>query len=488
MDASQFTGLSAAWQIWRFLRDPIGALCDFQQRHGDTAIIGPILPWRSRRRFIIALGPENNRAVFGDPAAFRTTGQTRNGEPNSAMRRLRSGLTAMNGAKHKQQRQFISPFFSKTRIDGYCGQLAGATQEELNHWPAGRPVNLSALLNQLMLRLSARILFGRENRERLELIGASIHETMQRNLCPLVQLFPFRFPGSPASWIKRMSEQTERVLLEMIHQRRANPVADGDLLDSLVHARDADDGRMTDADLLGEATVLFAASYETQSKVMTWTSLLLAQHPRVMDVLRREIDDALGDQPPTLDQLERLPYLDAVLKESMRILPPVPYTLRRAAANVALPRVQVNAGDWIVLSHYITHHLPSLYEHPQRFWPERWFTIEPNQYEYLPFSAGPRWCIGKPLAMKMMKIALAMLVQRWQWQLPDNVRIARRVRVTMSPQRGLPVVLHPTGASVHPVAIRGNVSHMCDWIDEEPAETLEPQFADACREPIESAA
>src|SRR5207244_1444251 len=99
---------------------------------------------------------------------------------------------------------------------------------------------------------------------------------------PWVQLFPFNIPGTSYHKLLRHAGRLEELILTMIRERRARPVTHGgDLLDHLVHARDADNTAMTDADLLGQATILFGASYETQSKAMTWTSLLLAQHPNV---------------------------------------------------------------------------------------------------------------------------------------------------------------------------------------------------------------
>lgn len=243
------------------------------------------------------------------------------------------------------------------------------------------------------------------------------------------------------------------------------------MLDHLIHARDADNTPMTDADLLGQATILFGASYETQSKVMTWTSLLLAQHPNVQRRLMEELDTVLGGRPPSIEQLESLPYLEAVLNESMRILPPVPYTLRRSKVEMDMLGIPVQAGDWVVLSHYITHRCPNLYPQPRRFLPERWFTIKPSQYEYLPFSAGPRWCIGRPMAMNMMKLTLAMAMQRFRWQVQPGARIDRMVRVTMSPKPGVPMVLAPQDRKFQAAPLAGAVAGMLDWTDG-PAESL----------------
>ena len=100
----------------------------------------------------------------------------------------------------------------------------------------------------------------------------------------------------------------------------------------------------------------------------------------------------------------RLPLLDAVVKESMRILPTVPYTVRAVAERTELGGVPAFPGDRVVCSHYVTHHMPEIYPQPDRFDPLRWFTIRPSSYEYFPFSAGQRVCLGRYMAMMLMKL------------------------------------------------------------------------------------
>jgi cytochrome P450 len=473
MAVPQIQGLRAMLWIWRFFRDPVGTIEAAYERFGNALVLGPLLPGGfKKRKYILALGAEFNRIVFGDPSAFRTTGQTQSGPADSALRRLRQGLTAMNGPKHRQQRSFIAPFFSRKAIDQYCRNLVQTADDLLSAWPVGQIVNIAELYHHLMLRLSARALFARENSDRLDKLGALVHEMLKRNLSPWVQLLPFDIPGTPYYGLMRHGERLEQLLMEIIGERRARPQPHGgDLFDHLIHARDAGQSSLTDADLMGQATILFGASYETQSKAMTWTSLLLAQHPRIQHRLLTELDTQLRGRTPTLKQLERLPYLEAVLNESMRLLPPVPYTLRRSTVDMDMLGIPVQRGDWIVLSHFITHRCPTLYPQPRRFQPERWSFINPNQYEFIPFIAGPRWCIGKPLAMTMMKLVLAMVMQRFRLQVPAGARIDRVVRVTMSPKTGVPMILAPQDGRFQARPLAGTVADMVDWIDT-PAQAL----------------
>lgn len=454
-------GLSSLRWFTRFVLDPVRCLCLAYRRFGPLSCLGSVLPWkRDAQKSVLALGPEYNRLVLGDVHTFHTTPQTRGGPINSALRRVRGGLTAMNGETHRRQRQLVLPHFVKTAFDGYYPTVLSETDRIIGSWPAGTPIDAARRMRQLMLRLSARVLFSREEPQQADRLGEMIGDLFQRNWKLGVFLFPFDLPGTPMRRLLRHADALERELLSMIARRRSRPTLEaGDMLDLLIRCRDSSN-EMTDADLLGQATILFAASYETQANAMTWTLFLLAQHPHVLHQL---CDELAGlSALPSQEEIESLPYLEMVLKESMRILPSVPFTIRMAAADTELGSVSLRAGDRVICSHYVTHHLPELYEEPQRFRPERWEHLEPSQYEYLPFSAGPRWCIGKHLAMLMMRVALARIVQKWRFSVVSNSRIDRHVSVTMGTKNGLPMVFALQDRRFEPAPVRGNIHEMVD--------------------------
>src|SRR5262249_31165818 len=150
-----------------------------------------------------------------------------------------------------------------------------------------------------------------------------------------------------------------------------------------------------DKALLNHLPTLFGAAYETTQTALAWALFLLAQHPDAAAALHDELAN-LPDQSPT--QLLECAGLDRVVKESMRLLPSVPTQTRRAIVDADLVDGEVKAGAFVVLSAFLTNREPSRYSEPDRFKPERWLAIEPNQFEYLAFSAGPRTCIGARFA------------------------------------------------------------------------------------------
>ena len=214
--------------------------------------------------------------------------------------------------------------------------------------------------------------------------------------------------------------------------------------------------------VIEQAAVTFGASHETVAKAIMWTLFMLAQHPDVLSELGDELDGTLGDAPPTLDELQELPLLDAITKESMRLFPPVPMVLRKVRADSELAGMPLRRHDFVLLSHYDTHRCPKIYSHPQQFLPKRWFDWKPDNYAYVPFSAGPRACIGMSLGTAMINLVVAMIVQRFRFCMVPNSRVSRTLRVTLAPKYGLPMLVLPKNTKTKAAPVRGNVHEMVD--------------------------
>ncbi len=445
-----------------FFRDPIACMRDARRRNGDLTILGPVLPHEENRRLnVLSVGPAYNRQVLGDPELFRTTGQTLRGPDNSAQRRLRFGLTRMQGAQHKQQRKLVMPPFHKKAVEGYHDLMIKTAETLLNDWRAGTVRNLYREMRNVALRLASTVLFSPDPRESLK-VGSMVEEWLRRNFAASVWLFPFDLPGTAYYSLLRHAERLEKVILAMIDQRRKNPEGRTDVLSILVQARDDENHGMTDMELVGQAAILFGASYETTASTLTWTLFLLAQHPQISRDLMDELDGVLAGSPPRYDQLPQLPLLERVIKESMRILAPVPYTIRSATADVEMGGYKVPKNSRVICSHFLTHHQPDLYPEPEKFLPDRWLTIDPSPYEYMPFSAGPRACIGASFAMQAMKISISMILQRFRLQVVRGAKVERVVRVTMSPRYDIPVGIFGQDRNFTRSDVRGNIHEMVE--------------------------
>jgi cytochrome P450 len=462
--AEPMRGAQAARWYLRFFHDPIRTLGQARAQLGPVCAAGNVVPLPQREKLhVIALGPEYNHQVLGDPDRFRTTGQGVGGPRGSAQRRLRYGLTRSQRGRHERQRQFMLPPFQRKAVESYTAQMVAVTDKLLGQWETGSVVDLWREMRKLTLEISSEILFAREDPQRAHLLGEMIGDWLSASFSAPVWACMVDAPGTPYRALLRRAEAIEREVQVMLDEKRAVGAAGGDLVSMLVAANRDGFEWMSDEDLIGQVTIAFAASYETTANAMTWTLFLLAQHPQVARDLLDELGAVFGGAPPTLETLARAPLLEAVVKESLRILPPVPYTIRvaRYRQTPIGPYVMLR-GDRVILSHYVTHHLPELYANPERFDPQRWLSLKRGPYEYLPFSAGPRLCIGYSFAMQALRLSTAMILQRFRFSVLPGTRIDRTVRVTMSPKRGLPVSIHPPDGRFEAAPVRGNIREMVD--------------------------
>jgi cytochrome P450 len=251
-------------------------------------------------------------------------------------------------------------------------------------------------------------------------------------------------------------------MTRIIALKRAQGRTGSDMLSMLLASRDESGGTLTDDEVIGHVGVIFAAGHETSANPLLWTLFLLSQHPQIACDLVDELKGVLHGEPPTTEQLTRLPLLDCVVKESLRVLPPVPIHPRHICESGELQGYTLPAGSEIFVSIYHLHHDPNLFDDPQTFRPSRFFGEKPSPYVYNPFSAGPRMCIGAAFATLEIKIILAMLLQRFRIVPVPGRPINRRVAITMAPKPGLLATLHPADGGWQKSAggIRGNIREL----------------------------
>jgi len=213
--------------------------------------------------------------------------------------------------------------------------------------------------------------------------------------------------------------------------------------------------------MIGHTFSLYVAGHETTANALTWAIFLLVQHPDIHSSVMEELNTVLKGSPPTPRQLSELPLLDGVVKESLRLLPPAGIGTRIAAAPCALGGYSLPERTNVFFSQFITHRLPELYEEPDRFKPQRWETIKPSAFEYLPFSAGPHMCIGWHFAMQELKIVLAVLLQRYRLSVVHDAAISPNLM--MRPVRGLPMRIGPHDGRFERVPVRGTINRMIEF-------------------------
>ena len=202
---------------------------------------------------------------------------------------------------------------------------------------------------------------------------------------------------------------------------------------------------MSDEQLRDECLTLFLAGHETTSIALSNTFYLLSQHPEIEAALHDEVAQALGDRTPTAADVERLPFTERVIKESMRLYPPVYAIGRTLLEDYELGGYVIKKGATLVFSQWVTHRRPESFPDPLRFDPDRWLPERAkaiHRYAYFPFGGGPRICIGNHFAMMEAQLLLATLIRAYRLELVPGETLELHPAVTLRPARGLQMQLH----------------------------------------------
>ncbi len=442
----------------RLFRDPFNLLRELHTTYGDVVALA-----HNDRSSVFAFGPEANHQLLANTAAFEVGrgNLIRFGKGSTVDRLFSHNLLNMNGAHHRQQRKLMQPAFHRQRIASYTNDMIALASAMLDRWQPGQQIDLVLEMKQLTQRVAVQTLFGIQDQGELDRVGGLMRRTLSLTSSPLFLLLPFNVPGLPFHRVERMALQLEAYIRHVIARKRTQPAA-GDVLAMLMHVRDEDGTQLSEDELIGHAFALFAAGHETTSNALALTLLLLEQHPAIAVQLIDELDHTLHGAAPTLEQLGNLPLLERVIKESLRLLPPAIVGVRIAAQPTQIGGYQIAKGTSVFYSEWITQRMPQIYAEPDRFRPQRWQTIDPSTYEYLPFSAGPHMCIGWAFAMQELRVVLAMLLQRYRLSLVPGTRIDLTVR--MQAKHGLPVRVHAQDRQFRATPVQGNIRNLVEGI------------------------
>jgi cytochrome P450 len=240
-----------------------------------------------------------------------------------------------------------------------------------------------------------------------------------------------------------------QVVEEVIAVRRVQGRETSDLLSMLMHARDEQTGeQMTDAQLRDEVATMMLAGHETTAIALSWTWALLDRHRDARAELDAELDRVLAGRLPTAEDVPRLRYTRALIEESMRLYPPAWILNRRAVEDDVVCGCRIHRGAVVVTSPMILHRHPDYWERPDEFLPGRWSDTEAEKrrprFAYLPFSAGPRQCIGNTFALMEAVLVLAVLAQRFDPRIAGGYELKPQYLVTLRPALGLPMRIAPS--------------------------------------------
>ncbi|MCD8490122.1 MAG: cytochrome P450 [Desertifilum sp.] len=470
------TPLGRSLSAFRFATDSIGYSRQLFQAYGPLVSLvqggGTNLysPLPNCPGTVLAYGPELVRQVTSQhevyhkhPLSGRMYRKRHLSERTEPLKHFAVGLFGVNNSAHTQQRRLVMPAFHKQRIESYRDDIVTITHAVLEQLPVGEVCDIAGVMRLLTMRVASKTLFGYDIGE--SNAGKLLQESLGMMGKPSMVLLPFDIPGLPYHRFLNLISQLDDEMRSLIARKLEQGSDTPDVLSMLLSARDAENGlKLTEDELLGHAGVFFAAGHETSSNALTWTLFLLSQHPQVAADLLDEIDSVLHGEAPTVEQLQQLPLLERAIKESMRVLSPVPWNGRVTSQDTILGGYDLPAGTEVFVSIYQTHHMSEVYPQPEKFDPDRWITQEPTNFEYNPFSAGSRTCIGAAFAMMEIKLVLAILLQRYRLQLIPRLKVDGVGLIVMAPKQGMPVVVYPQDRNFAQGVggVRGNVREMVE--------------------------
>jgi cytochrome P450 len=408
--------------------NPVQAGHRLHAKHGPAFGIDPPLKRqkRSRRAVFVATEASAER-VLENPEHFHSMGLSPvRGPPKSAQRRLRDGMIRMNGGEQTKLRRAYAPSLAKRKICGQEDRLAAIIREEIATWPRGITFDAIIPIKRIVRRAAAAMLFGADDDPEILGIADMLeqHANLQFDLATLMA--PAAIPGLPFHRLLRHAELTEAILVDWISRRPP-----GDNLVARIAGVVSDDG--APLDIRAQAAqfwTLYGASFHTTSTAINWTLLHLAWNPEAS----RRLDQEIASKGSAT------PFLDAVVSESLRMSPPVPFQIRRCHGDNRIDGIEVAAGDRVFISSHVMNRDPSVYDRPDCFQPERWMDKEPTAYHPLAFSAGPRRCLGFTFAVAVMKATLAEMWRTANVSILDSGSIGIRLAITQGPLR-LPIAL-----------------------------------------------
>jgi len=389
-----------------------------------------------------------------DPEAIEQVLVTRHAEfqkdqyTRDLRRVLGMGLLTSDGEEWRRRRKLAAPSFQRAEIASYGPIMVACAEQFIESRENDKPFEVRSALMHLTLDILVQALFGTRISRAHEV--ELLLDRLMRDALPISEalrsVLPEWFPVPSRRRVRRISEELDDILLELIAERKAalqasasNGAGAGaapgrtDLLTRLMRARD-EAGGLTDAALRDEAMTLFLAGHETTALALTFTLRLLALHPEPRAKLHAELHRVLAGRPPSFDDLPQLTYTRAVIDEALRLYPAAWAMAREPIADVVVSGIQIPRGTQVLLSPWIMQRDARFFPDPEQFQPERWSGPAPGRSIYFPFGAGPRVCIGQHFALAEAVLLLATFAQRAEFSLEPGRELRLFPAVTLRPR------------------------------------------------------
>lgn len=392
------------------------------------------------------------------------------------------GVFTSEGALWRAQRKLMSPLFQPQPLARYATMMRAVAERAAAGLAPGQTVDVAHLTTRIAMGVVGVTLFDVDTFDEADVLGTALTtclDFVNRNLAspalgahvllhdvtlalsrttnPRVRAlaeraneavgYPFLLPGIRDTELRAAVRTIDERIQAMIDDRRRSPVQRNDLLTLLLAARDPEDPSraMSDRQLRDEAVTLFVAGHETTATALAWSLYLLARHPEVLERARAEAD-AFGEGPIERWEPQRLDLCTRVFEEAMRLYPPIMLFPRRTLEEVEIAGCRLPPRTLTFVSAVAQHRRADVWPEPDRFDPDRFLAGRERtrpKGSYLPFSTGPRVCLGQHFAMMEGPIVLATLLRRWRFDVDPHRTVEEDDFATLRPRGGVPAVVQP---------------------------------------------
>ncbi len=433
---------------------PLEVLEERAKLYGETFVISK----NTSPLVVYFTNPEAIQQIFtADPELFDT------GSANDILLPLlgEHSLILLNGRSHQRQRRLLMPPFHGDRLRTYGQLICAITEQVISEWKVGQPFTVRASMQEISLQVILSAVFGLYEGQRFDQLRKILTSLLDSVGSPLSSMLLF-FPSLQKDWgplspwgrFLRLKQQIDQLLIAEIQERRKQADSNrDDILSLLLAARDEAGEPMTDEELRDELLTLLFAGHETTASALAWALYWIDYLPEVQDKLLSELK-TLPDNADS-SAIARLPYLNAVCCETLRIYPIAISTFPRITKSpMEIMGYQFETGTVLLPSIYLIHQREDIYPEPKRFKPERFLERQFSPYEYLPFGGSNRRCIGLAFAQFEMKLVLATILSHCELKLASNrpVKPTRR-GLTVAPPGNMQMVVTQRRQQKTPVMV-----------------------------------
>lgn len=433
-------GLPLVGMAWQLRSDPLEGMRQMARAYGDMVRFFVMM----QERILLNHPDLIHQVLVIQQSKFHKSELTR----RVTARLLGQGLLISEGDFWRRQRRLAQPAFHRARLNDYAAPMLEITESHVRGWRDREVRNIGQEMVALTLQIAVRTLFGTTLPEEARDVGRAMTFLMRYSLSR--NRLPFRIPETwPTPKNRRANRELafiDSLVYGIISGRQAEGSSNqhNDLLALLMGSMDDDGTQMTLRQLHDETMTLFLAGHETTAQMLTWTWYALSQNPAVEARLREELDGVLGARPLEPSDLSKLPYLQAVMNEVLRLYPPAYIMAREVIEPCEIGGYTMRPQATIIFSQWVMQRDPRYYNDAEAFRPERWLDGLANRLPpgtYFPFGGGPRRCIGEGFALLEAAVVISTLARRLQFRLAPGAQVVPEPLVTLRPRHGIQMTL-----------------------------------------------